>query len=196
MLVLSEIDPALNANPTTFDMRNFAPKYRMFNGKPFPDANVIGTDQNHTVLLRYINVGSQSHAMSVLGADQVEIAQDGHPMKFTMTVTAESVLPGQTLDTLVKMPTGPEAKLAVYEPAMHLDNNGQHADDPLQIAFGGMLTFLDTNAPPPSSDGVGPVSANITSRPTRRMPRSRSPSRPTSAMSPRWELGDSGRVRR
>ncbi len=161
VLVLSEIDPALNANPTTFDMRNFSPKYRMFNGKPFPDAKVIGTDQNHTVLLRYINVGSQSHAMNVLGADQIEIAQGGHPMNFTMTVAAETVLPGQTLDTLVKMPSGPEAKLALYEPAMHLDNNGQHADDPLQTAFGGMLTFLDTNAPPPSSDGVGPVSANI-----------------------------------
>ena len=38
---------------------------------------------------------------------------------------------------------------------MHLDNNGQHTADPLQFAFGGMLTFLDTNAPPPSTDGVG-----------------------------------------
>ena len=63
------------------------------------------------------------------------------------------------------MPTGPESKLAVYEPGERLDNNGQHTADPLQFAFGGMLTFLDTNAPPPSTDGVGPVSAHVTLSP-------------------------------
>ena len=45
------------------------------------------------------------------------------------------------------MPTGPEAKLAVYETAQHLDNNGQTTADPLQLAFGGMMTFLDTARP-------------------------------------------------
>ncbi|MGB8649721.1 MAG: multicopper oxidase domain-containing protein, partial [Mycobacteriales bacterium] len=161
VLVMTEIDPALNAAPSTFDMRSFAPKYRLFNGKPFPAADPISTDQGHTALLRFVNVGSQTHAMSVLGADQVEVAQDGHQMKYQTTVTAESVEPGQTLDTLVKMPTGPESKVTVYEPAEHLDNNGQHTADPLQFAFGGMMTFLDTNAPAPTTDGVGPVSSHI-----------------------------------
>ncbi|MDT4905512.1 MAG: hypothetical protein QOH52_3528, partial [Pseudonocardiales bacterium] len=165
VLVLSEIDPAFNANPTTFDMRNFAPKYRLINGKPYPASDPISTDQGHNVLLRYVNVGSQTHAMSVLGGAQVEIAQDAHPMKYTTTVTAESVDPGQTLDTTVRMPTGPESKLAVYEPAGHLDNNGQTNGDPLQLSVGGMLTFLDTNAPAPSSDGVGPVSSHVTVTP-------------------------------
>ena len=36
VLVMSEIDPAFNASPASFDMRNFAPKYRLFNGKPYP----------------------------------------------------------------------------------------------------------------------------------------------------------------
>ena len=45
------------------------------------------------------------------------------------------------------MPTGPEAKVALYEAAGHLDNNGQSTADPLSFAFGGMLTFLDTAAP-------------------------------------------------
>jgi hypothetical protein len=161
VLVMTEIDPALNAHPDTFDMRNFAPKYRMFNGKPYPAADPISTDQNHHVLLRYVNAGSQTHAVSVLGGDQVEIAQDGHQMRFQSTITAESVVPGETLDTIVTTPTGPESKLAVYEPAQHLDNNGQNTGDPLQLAFGGMLTFLDTSAPPPSTDGVGPVSSHI-----------------------------------
>ncbi|HEY3629715.1 MAG TPA: multicopper oxidase domain-containing protein [Jatrophihabitantaceae bacterium] len=161
VLVMTEVDPALNAHPDTFDMRNFAPKYRMFNGKPYPAADPISTDQGHHVLLRYVNAGSQTHAVSVLGGDQVEIAQDGHQLKFQSTITAESVDPGETLDTIVTTPTGPESKLAVYEPAQHLDNNGQNTGDPLQLAFGGLLTFLDTNAPPPSTDGVGPVSSHI-----------------------------------
>ncbi|HEY0689648.1 MAG TPA: multicopper oxidase domain-containing protein, partial [Kribbella sp.] len=161
VLVLSEIDPVLNLHPGTFDMRNFQPKYRLINGKAFPATDPVATDQGHKVLLRYVNVGSVTHPMTVLGGEQVEIAQGGHPAKYTTTVAAESIDPGQTLDTLVTMPTGPEAKLAVYEPARHLDNNGQHTADPLQLAFGGMLTFLDTNAPPPSTDGVGPVSTHI-----------------------------------
>ena len=164
VVVLSEIDPALNAAPATFDMRNFAPKYRLINGKPFPSTRSAPTRATRCCCATSTS-GSQTHAMSVLGGDQVEIAQDGHQQKYTSTVTAESVEPGQTLDTLVKMPTGPEAKLAVYEPAMHLDNNGQHTADPLQFAFGGMLTFLDTAAPPPSTDGVGPVSSHITLSP-------------------------------
>ena len=39
VLVLSEIDPALNnsATPAAFDMRKFAPKYFLINGKAYPD---------------------------------------------------------------------------------------------------------------------------------------------------------------
>ncbi|MEV6892197.1 multicopper oxidase domain-containing protein [Kribbella sp. NPDC051137] len=161
LVVLSEIDPAFNANPTGFDLRDFAPKYRMINGKPFPASDPIATDQGHKVLLRYVNVGSLTHPMTVLGGVQTEIANGGHPAHYATTVAAESIDPGQTLDALVTMPTGPEAKLALYEPARHLDNNGQHTADPAQFAFGGMLTFLDTNAPPPATDGVGPVSSHV-----------------------------------
>jgi FtsP/CotA-like multicopper oxidase with cupredoxin domain len=161
VVVLSEIDPAFNANPATFDLRKFAPKYRLINGKPYPASDPIATDQGHKVLVRYVNVGSLTHPMTVLGGEQVEIAQGGHPAAYATTVAAESIDPGQTLDSLVTMPTGPESKLAVYETARHLDNNGQHTADPTQLAFGGMLTFLDTNAPPPSTDGVGPVSNHI-----------------------------------
>lgn len=161
VVVLSEIDPAFNANPATFDLRKFSPKYRLINGKPYPASDPIATDQGHKVLVRYVNVGSLTHPMTVLGGLQTEIAQGGHPAHYATTVAAESIEPGQTLDSLVTMPTGPESKLALYETARHLDNNGQHTADPTQLAFGGMLTFLDTNAPPPSTDGVGPVSSHV-----------------------------------
>ncbi|HEV7204217.1 MAG TPA: multicopper oxidase family protein [Jatrophihabitans sp.] len=161
VLVLSEVDPALNADPAHFDLRSFHPAYRLINGKPFPASDPISTDQGHKVLLRYVNVGSQTHAMGLLGGSQLEVAQDGHDSQYPTTVTAESIEPGATLDTLVTMPTGPESKLTVYEVAQHLDNNDQTTGDPNQLAFGGMMTFLDTNAPAPSSDSVGPVSTHL-----------------------------------
>ncbi len=173
VLVLSEIDPALNAcpisctaDPQGFDMRNFAPKYRLINGKPFPASDPIGTDQNHRLLLRYVNVGSQSHSMSLLGNDQTQVAQDGHAMKYPDTQVSAEVTPGSTVDSIVSVPPGSEAKYALYEANGRLDNNGQTTTiGGLSLAFGGMLTFLDTNAPAPSSDGVGPVSSHVTVSP-------------------------------
>lgn len=165
VLVLSEIDPKLNADPAAFDMRSFSPRFRLINGEAFPETDSISTDQGHRVLLRYVNAGSHMHAMSTLGADQVEVAQDGHPMQYASTMVAEDIVPGQTLDTIVTAPSGPESKVAVYEAAGRLSNDGQHAADPLQLAFGGMLTYLDTNAPPPSSDDVGPLADNISMSP-------------------------------
>ncbi len=165
VVVLSEIDPALNAAPTTFDMRSYAPKYRLINGRPFPSTDPISTDQGHTVLLRYVNVGSLEHSMSLLGDDQTQVAQDGHPMKYAETEVAMPVPAGATADTLVTMPSGPESKIALFEAGGRLDNNGQTTADPQSLAFGGMLTFLDTAAPPPSTDIVGPVSSHVTASP-------------------------------
>lgn len=165
VVVLSEIDPAFNAAPSTHDLRLFHPKYRLINGKPFPASDPIATDQGHKVLLRYVNVGAQEHPMSLLGADQSQLASDGHPLAYAEPSVVAAVKPGATLDSVVTMPTGPEAKLALFEAGGHLDNNGQTTADPLSFAFGGMLTFLDTAAPPPSLDGVGPVPSNITVSP-------------------------------
>lgn len=165
VVVLSEIDPALNAAPATFDMRSFHPAYRLINGKPFPSTDPISTDQGHKVLLRYVNVGSLTHSMSLLGDVQTQVAQDGHAMQYAATELVMAVNPGATADTIVTMPTGPDSKVALYEASGHLDNNGQTTADPLAFAFGGMLTFLDTAAPPPSTDIVGPVASSVIASP-------------------------------
>lgn len=161
VLVLGEIDPRLNADPGGFDMRDFAPRYRLINGKPFPETDAVSTDQNRRVLLRYVNVGSQSHAMTLLGGDQLQVAEDGHPKRYAETAVAQNVVPGQTVDTLLTTPTGPESRLAVFESASRLDNDGQHMTDPKLTAFGGMMTFVDTSASLPSDDLVGPVSTHV-----------------------------------
>jgi FtsP/CotA-like multicopper oxidase with cupredoxin domain len=178
VLVLSEIDPALNrsADPLAFDMRNFRPGYRLINGHSYPSAaGTIATDQGHKVLVRYVNVGQQMHAMGVLGVSQVEVADDGHPAKYSTTVNAEDIDPGETLDTVVTMPGDPQAaptaqvptKVAIYETNGALDNDAQvTADTPPRIAFGGMLAFLDTQATVDTSqDYVGPKASAISVSP-------------------------------
>ena len=38
------------------------------------------------MLLRYVNVGSQTHSMSLLGGDQAQSPQDGHPLQLRRAV--------------------------------------------------------------------------------------------------------------
>ncbi len=165
VVVLSEIDPALNAHPSTFDMRSFEPRWRLINGKAFPETAPIGTDQGRTVLLRYVNVGANTHPMSLLGADQLELARDAHPLAHPQREVVAEVEPGSTHDTLVTMPTGPDTRVTLFEEGAHLDNAGQTEADPSKIATGGMMTFLDTNAPAPVDDLVGPAATHASSTP-------------------------------
>lgn len=175
-LVLSEVDPAFNADPLNFDVRDYRPIYRLINGHSYPSAaNLFATDQAHKVLVRYVNVGQQLHAMSVLGGSQLEIAQDGHPLKYSTTVTAEDVQAGMTLDTIVTMPgtagVAPDPKTAtkveIYEAGGALDNDSQLANSSsTQVAFGGMLAVLDTQAPVDTSqDYVGPTAKSLSVSP-------------------------------
>ncbi|HET8600580.1 MAG TPA: multicopper oxidase family protein [Segeticoccus sp.] len=165
VLVLTEIDPRFNADPAHFDMRSFSPAYRLINGKPYPSTDAIPTDQGHKVRLRYVNAGMRLHSMSLLGGSQLLLSHDGHGLTHPQRAVIAAVEPGATIDAIAAMPTGSESKVAVFDASAQLDNDGQSTNDPLAVAFGGMLTFLDTNAPPPSTDAVGPVSSRISLSP-------------------------------
>jgi hypothetical protein len=169
VLVLSEVDPALNtsADPLSFDLRKFNPRYRLINGKAFPETQRVATDVGRRVLLRYVNAGVLGHSMSLLGADQYLLARNARLRPFSYPVAAETIPPGDTLDTLVSMPTGADGSAyPLYEAAGQLNNAGQRYGTPVPgqsqpQAFGGMLTFLDTNAVPPTGDVAGPVPAHV-----------------------------------
>lgn len=165
VLVLSDLDPRLNADPTGFDMRRYRPRWRLINGRPFPATAPVSTDQGHTVLLRYVNVGVASHPMSLLGASQLAVAQDGHTLARSQRENVQEMDSGTTADTLVTMPTGPETRLTLFETGSHLDNDGATELDPTHVGIGGMLTFLDTHAPAPLDDAVGPVASHVTVTP-------------------------------
>ena len=155
LILLSEIDPALNANPTTFDMRDFWPQYRLINGKAYPETAEIPTAAGNNVLLRYVNAGIQQHTMGVLGMDQELIARDANLRPYPQRELTESIGPGRTADAIVTVPASAgtlgETHFALYDSSMLLHNNG--------VGFGGMLTFLTVTdgTPPTTGPTTGPV---------------------------------------
>jgi FtsP/CotA-like multicopper oxidase with cupredoxin domain len=157
VMVLSEVDPALNSNgsPATFDMRNYSPQYFLINGKAFPGTDPLAGNPGEKVLLRYVDAGLQAHTMSTLGLSQTIIAQDGEPYAYSHNVVAETIATGQTLDTLVTIPASAAEgdQFAVYDANMLLHNT-------TAAGFGGMLTFLTVGggAPPPPPDSGPTVS--------------------------------------
>lgn len=144
VLVLGELDPGLSnsATPASFDMRKFAPKYFLINGKPYPNTDAINSTATSTqgkkLLLRYLNAGARHHSMGVLGLRQVFVAKDGNPLpQLNHDVVAETLAPGQTADAILSVPAaGSATRYAVYETSLALHNNGS------STAFGGMLAFI------------------------------------------------------
>lgn len=171
LVVLGEIDPLLNAGPAGFDMRNFAPRYFLINGKAHPSTNEIPAVAGQKILLRYVNAGIQHHSMALLGLRQTVIAYDGSLLPNFHDIVAETVAPGQTLDAIATVPasavTG--SKFALYDANLKLNNSSS-------AGIGGMLTFLTLAGtppdpgpppppPPPLADTTGPVTSGLTLTP-------------------------------
>lgn len=155
VLVMSEIDPLLNASPLTYDMRNYTPRYFLFNGKAYPNTDAIDTAPGHTVLLRLVNAGVQSRSLGVLGLRQSVISMDGRAFSKPHFVSAETLGAGQTADVLIGIPASAAAnqKYAVYDSSLRLINNSAR--------FGGMLTFIQVTGTPGSSDMTGPTGSGL-----------------------------------
>ncbi|MET7804819.1 multicopper oxidase domain-containing protein [Micromonospora chersina] len=171
VLVLTEVDPAFNAAPRTYDLRAYAPAYRLINGKAFPETDVVATDVGRRVLLRYVAAGLQPHPMTLLGLDQSVVGQDARPAAYPEAAVTVPLQPGQAVDAVVAVPAGPDGRrFALLESGGRLNNAGQRYGATVtgvspQQAFGGMLTFLDTNPPPVSGDHAGPTAANVRATP-------------------------------
>ena len=136
-LVLSEIDPAQHANPTGFNLLNYAPTYWLINGKAYPDTDPITASAGDRVLLRYLNAGSLHHTMALLGAHQQVIARDAYPVSYPYEVVAETIASGQTTDTIVSPCAG--TSFSVFESNLHLTNGPLSSSEHFP---GGMLTFI------------------------------------------------------
>ena len=157
VLVLSEIDPNLNTSPGDFaNLRNFVPKYKLINGKVYPQPQTVPltATAGDRVLLRYVNAGQEYHSMTALGMNQTVVAEDGNLLPHSYTIAAHSIPPGATLDALVTMPAAAGAQYPIYDGGLVLKSNGG--------AYTGMLTFLSESTTNPSSgDFTGPATSNV-----------------------------------
>jgi len=146
VLVLSEIDPALNSDPGGFDRTLYDPVYWLINGKAYPDTDPIPVPPDNTLLLRYLNAGSTHHTMTLLGKRQRLIAIDSDPLVGTpdlsQSVASQTIPAGQTTDALVIAPAAP-GRFPLYNRQMNLTNAlpGNPAHFP-----GGMMTFITVPA--------------------------------------------------
>ena len=140
VLVLSEIDLDLAANPTGFDMGDYKPEYWLINGQGYSNIPDLSIASGSTALIRYVNAGLNENSMGLLGLDQQVVAADGFAVP-AYTVVAETIPPGATLDTLVTVPAAATVgtQYALYSTAQHLDNNS--------AAYGGQLMFVTASAP-------------------------------------------------
>jgi hypothetical protein len=118
-------------------------------------------------LLRYANLGLLGHAMGVSGAKQQVLAVDGYADTGRVSLVADMIAPGQTEDTRVTYPTGGPSRMPVYETAGTLDNAGlASATGSLVVGFGGMLTFLATDATSTGGDTTGPTVSAVAVNPS------------------------------
>ena len=158
LVVLGEVDPALNNNatPWTVDLRYFAPKYSLVNGAAHPGTASIDASAGATLLLRYANAGIQHHSIGVLGLRQSVLAADGSPIAYPRDMVAETIAPGQTADVLVTLPSTVAAstKYALYDASLTLNNS-------TASGIGGMLTFINATGAGSGVDTVGPITSGV-----------------------------------
>jgi FtsP/CotA-like multicopper oxidase with cupredoxin domain len=141
VLVLSEVDPGLNADPDNYDLEHWKPQYWLINGKAYPDTDHVAAAAGSTLLLRFVNAGIDQNTMTMLGMRARLLARDGWPLANPFSVVSETIASGQTVDELASVPAGSAGShLALYNRQLHLTNGvlGSSGHSP-----GGMLTFVD-----------------------------------------------------
>lgn len=140
-LVLSEIDPALNADPDGFNLLNWAPSYWLINGRAHPQTDELDVHAGDHLLLRYVNAGGEHVTMTLLGRDTRVVARDAYPLANPIDVVAQTIPAGATADGVVTIPAAAAAgdRYPLYNRQLRLTNGAPGAPD---HAPGGMLTFI------------------------------------------------------
>ncbi len=135
VLVLSEIDPAWHRAVKNGDPYNavyFTPKYWLINGKAYPQTKELTARVGNSVLLRYVNAGSQDHVIVTEGLNQRHVSNDTFPVKFPETTQQVVMHPSQTRDVIFvanEVTTYP-----LYDRSLDITNG--------DVFPGGMITMI------------------------------------------------------
>jgi FtsP/CotA-like multicopper oxidase with cupredoxin domain len=144
VMVLSELDPALNASiaagevPTSTQLLlDYNPQYWLINGLAYPSTVNVSAAAGEVVALRYVNAGLQHHTLQLLGARQRAVAKDAYPLGVPYDAVSETIPSGATADMLVTVPASASSgdKFALYSRSLYLTNGASFP--------GGMLTYIE-----------------------------------------------------
>jgi FtsP/CotA-like multicopper oxidase with cupredoxin domain len=141
-LVLSQVDPAFNADPDNFDLHVYRATYWLINGLSYPDTAPISAAVGQRLLVRYLNAGYDNTTMLVLGMHERVLARDASLLNNPFDADAETIPAGATEDVIATIPAGAPASangFALYNRQLHVENGP--AGDPNHTP-GGMLTFI------------------------------------------------------
>lgn len=163
LLVLSEVDPVFNTSP---DLATFNPKYWLLNGFSYNQTSTISVAPGSTLLLRYLNAGLQEHSIGVLGLHQTVVGLDNHKLPYSYRVVAETIGAGQALDVIVSIPPNVTVgtRYPVYNTGLQQNHNSGELTTNNQVAFGGILTFIEVTGGTPAAD-TGPLATSVSITP-------------------------------
>jgi FtsP/CotA-like multicopper oxidase with cupredoxin domain len=167
VLVLSEIDPALNANPGGFNLLDYNPTYWLLNGRAYggpagsnanpdvldpddasaqPYSAAISASAGERVLVRYINAGGTHDTMTLLGQHQRLIARNADELTGGQAydATAETIPSGHTADAIMVFDAA--GSYPLYNRQLHLTNGDLGPNHLASDGGGGMMTFVNVQA--------------------------------------------------
>jgi FtsP/CotA-like multicopper oxidase with cupredoxin domain len=149
VLVYSEIDPNLNADPLNYGgarvskntlavadegfVFGWLPKYFLINGQAYDSVagHVTGVGSGTGTLLRFVNAGLDTAVPTLGGGLYMSVvAEDGNLNPAVFSQYGIELQPGKTIDALVDVAT----TTALYDRALNLTNGA--------ATSGGMLTYL------------------------------------------------------
>jgi FtsP/CotA-like multicopper oxidase with cupredoxin domain len=123
VVLYSEIDPNLNADPANFGgarVINWIPQYYMINGvaQPATADVLIGADAD--VLLRFVNAGIQTYTPTLDGGLYLDLkAEDGNRYPQPLQQYGIELPAGKTIDAMV---SAPEGSYALYDRGASYDS--------------------------------------------------------------------------
>ena len=124
VVLYSEIDPNLNADPANFGgarVINWIPQYYMINGEAQPATSdvLIGTGAN--VLLRFVNAGIQTYTPTLDGGLYLDLkAEDGNRYPQPLQQYGIELPAGKTIDAMVSAPDN--GSYALYDRSASYDS--------------------------------------------------------------------------
>ncbi|MFN8173381.1 MAG: hypothetical protein U0R65_16155 [Candidatus Nanopelagicales bacterium] len=149
VLVYTDVDTRLAANPLGFSMRSWAPQYHLVNGQAYPDTQSVVSDAGRTVMLRVVNGGILEKSPTLLGTRMTVVARGSRPLPTAMEVSGRLMNTGDTFDGRVTLPAQADTRYALFDTPGGLRNaNGINAASKNAPALGGALVFLQAGGVP------------------------------------------------